>query len=66
MRCANSIRSRDCSPHSADPYYDIGDVYVKMKRLPDAITAYRRAVALSPNDPDIQGGLASRCNPPAA
>jgi Flp pilus assembly protein TadD len=45
-------------PSSADVQSNLGAAYASVGRFPEAVDAYRRALALVPNDPDIHENLA--------
>lgn len=42
---------------SSDLFYNMGNVYFKMERIPEAILYYERALVLSPSDEDISNNL---------
>lgn len=44
--------------HSAEVYYNMGNVYYKMDSLPLSIYYYEKALQLSPNDADAKANLA--------
>ena len=41
----------------ADPWYNLGGVYFKQHRMPEAIGAYQKAASLNPKDPYVMDGL---------
>ena len=45
-------------PSSSDVQSNLGAAYASVGRLQEAVEAYRRALALVPNDPDIHENLA--------
>lgn len=47
----------DAGHHSADLYYNLGNVLYRQDRLPLAILAWRRAASLAPRDPDVEANL---------
>lgn len=42
----------------SDVYYDLGNVLYRQEKLPLALLAWRRALSLSPRDPDAEANLA--------
>jgi tetratricopeptide (TPR) repeat protein len=60
-RPGNSSCSLSCSinPQESDAYFEIGVIYQQRKDLPRAMAAYKKAVEISPQDPDYRRALAS-------
>ncbi|MBC9794349.1 tetratricopeptide repeat protein [Sinomicrobium weinanense] len=48
----------DQGEHSSAVYYNLGNSYYKLKRIPESIYYYEKALQLSPNDKDIRNNLA--------
>ena len=51
-------RATVADPRYALAFFDLGNVLDEMRRLPDAIEAYRRAIALAPDYGDAHYNLA--------
>src|SRR6202021_3213177 len=47
------------NPQESDAYFEIGVIYQQRKDLPRAMAAYKKAVEISPQDPDYRRALAS-------
>jgi len=43
--------------NSAELYYNLGNTYFRLNKIPSAILYYERALRLTPNDPDIDFNL---------
>ncbi len=43
--------------HTADVYYNLGNLRYRQDRLPEAVLAWRCAAALAPRDPDVKANL---------
>ena len=50
-------RILDMGLESGNLYYNLGNAYLKMDRVADAILCYRRALGLMPRDGDLQSNL---------
>jgi tetratricopeptide (TPR) repeat protein len=46
------------NPKESDAYYEMGEVYLKLGQRSRAVEALRKAVQLSPDDPDYRNALA--------
>ena len=47
------------NPQESDAYFEIGVIYQQRRDLPRAVAAYKKALEISPQDPDYRRALAS-------
>jgi tetratricopeptide (TPR) repeat protein len=59
---ASFIQTTLINPQESDAYFEIGVIYQQRKDLPRAVAAYKKAVEISPQDPDYRRALASVSN----
>ena len=53
------VRTTLVNPKESDAYFEIGAIYQQRNDRAHAVTAYRKALELSPGDPDYRRALAS-------
>ncbi len=54
----NYLAILDRGLHSAAVYYNLGNSYYKLNRIPESIYYYEKALQLSPDDQDVKNNLA--------
>jgi Flp pilus assembly protein TadD len=53
------VRTTLVNPKESDAYFEIGMIYQQRNDHSHAVAAYKKALALSPGDPDYRRALAS-------
>ncbi|MGS2763495.1 tetratricopeptide repeat protein [Sinomicrobium sp. M5D2P9] len=53
----NYLAILDHGQHSAAVYYNLGNSYYKLSRIPESIYYYEKALQLSPDDQDVKNNL---------